>query len=106
MAEKYGTIPEKFTPEWWEYFWMYYKVYVIVGIFILITGAVTAYQLLSAPKYDITITYAGNSAFTDAVSDKIMSSLSPMCKDIDKKMVITDVHLLTKSGGKSGEFTW
>ena len=29
-----------------------------------------------------------------------------MCKAIDKKMVITDVHRLAKSGGKSGEFTW
>ena len=29
-----------------------------------------------------------------------------MCKAIDKKMVITNVHLLAKSGGKSGEFTW
>ena len=29
-----------------------------------------------------------------------------MCKAIDKKMVINDVHLLAKSGGKSGEFTW
>ena len=29
-----------------------------------------------------------------------------MCKAIDKKMVITDVHLIAKSGGKSGEFTW
>lgn len=29
-----------------------------------------------------------------------------MCKAIDKKMIITDVHLLAKSGGKSGEFTW
>ena len=29
-----------------------------------------------------------------------------MCKAIDKKMVITDVHLRAKSGGKSGEFTW
>ncbi|MBR5588921.1 MAG: cyclic pyranopterin monophosphate synthase MoaC [Phascolarctobacterium sp.] len=29
-----------------------------------------------------------------------------MCKAIDKNMVIADVHLLSKSGGKSGEFTW
>lgn len=28
-----------------------------------------------------------------------------MCKAICKKMVITDVHLAYKSGGKSGEFT-
>ena len=29
-----------------------------------------------------------------------------MCKAIDKRMVITDVHLLSKSGGKSGIFLW
>lgn len=29
-----------------------------------------------------------------------------MCKAIDKGMVITDVHLLEKSGGKSGDFSW
>ena len=28
-----------------------------------------------------------------------------MCKAIDKTMEITDVHLVKKSGGKSGEFT-
>lgn len=27
-----------------------------------------------------------------------------MCKSIDKKMVISDIHLLTKTGGKSGDF--
>ena len=27
-----------------------------------------------------------------------------MCKAIDKKMVITDIHLVSKSGGKSGDF--
>lgn len=29
-----------------------------------------------------------------------------MCKAIDKQMVITDIHLVTKSGGKSGDFFW
>ena len=29
-----------------------------------------------------------------------------MCKAIDKKMVITDVHLVSKSGGKSGDFSY
>lgn len=27
-----------------------------------------------------------------------------MCKSIDKKMVISDIHLLSKTGGKSGDF--
>ena len=29
-----------------------------------------------------------------------------MCKAIDKSMLITDVHLVSKSGGKSGDFCW
>ncbi|MEG2959501.1 MAG: cyclic pyranopterin monophosphate synthase MoaC, partial [Oscillospiraceae bacterium] len=29
-----------------------------------------------------------------------------MCKAIDKKMVLEDVHLVSKSGGKSGEFVY
>ena len=29
-----------------------------------------------------------------------------MCKAIDKGMLITDVHLVSKSGGKSGAFRW
>ena len=29
-----------------------------------------------------------------------------MCKATDKSMLITDVHLVSKSGGKSGDFCW
>jgi cyclic pyranopterin phosphate synthase len=29
-----------------------------------------------------------------------------MCKAIDRRMVIRDIHLVTKSGGKSGNFTF
>ena len=29
-----------------------------------------------------------------------------MCKAIDKRMEITGIHLLTKTGGKSGDFQY
>ena len=29
-----------------------------------------------------------------------------MCKAIDKRMEISEVHLLTKTGGKSGDFSY
>jgi len=29
-----------------------------------------------------------------------------MCKAVDRSMLITDVHLEKKTGGRSGEFTW
>ncbi|WP_343101768.1 cyclic pyranopterin monophosphate synthase MoaC [Romboutsia sp. MSSM.1001216sp_RTP31141st1_G3_RTP31141_220114] len=42
----------------------------------------------------------------EAVSAVTIAALTiyDMCKAIDKKMVIKDVHLLEKSGGKSGNF--
>lgn len=29
-----------------------------------------------------------------------------MCKAIDKQMELTEIHLVNKSGGKSGDFSW
>jgi cyclic pyranopterin phosphate synthase len=29
-----------------------------------------------------------------------------MCKAIDKRMLISDIHLVEKTGGKSGDFIW
>lgn len=29
-----------------------------------------------------------------------------MCKSVDKRMVIEDIHLVSKTGGKSGDFHW
>ena len=34
MAEKYGTVPKKFTSAWWEYFWDYYKWHTIATVFV------------------------------------------------------------------------
>lgn len=33
-------------------------------------------------------------------------SVYDMCKAFDKRMVIADIHLLSKTGGKSGDFNW
>jgi len=33
-------------------------------------------------------------------------TLYDMAKAVDKRMVIDDIHLLTKSGGRSGDFRW
>ncbi len=84
MAEKYGTIPKKFTPEWREYIWMYYKSYILAALFIIVLAAVTIYQFVTAPKYDLTIAYAGNITLTEDMSDKVSKKISPYCDDLDK----------------------
>ena len=55
--EKYGTVPKRFTKAWWEYFWEYYKLHVIVSVVVISMIGISAHQLLTNPKYDVTVTY-------------------------------------------------
>ncbi len=84
MAEKYGTVPPRFTKAWWEYFWMYYKGYVIAFAIAIILVTVTVYQTVTKPQYDTTIMYAGTYAFSDDMRSDIEKSISPLCEDVDE----------------------
>ncbi len=35
-----------------------------------------------------------------------LMTIYDMCKAIDKSMVIDEIHLVSKTGGKSGDYTW
>lgn len=83
MAEKYGTVPPKFTKAWWEYFWMYYKWHTIITAFIIIAIGTTVYQNITAPKYDVTLMYAGKNMYNEEAAMKIEQALSPLCDDTD-----------------------
>lgn len=84
MAEKYGTVPPKFTKAWWEYFWMYYKWHTIITLFVIIAIGVTIYGKVTAEKFDLTLTYAGNLGYSAEGAEKIEKILSPLCEDIDE----------------------
>ena len=84
MAERYGDIPEKFTKAWWEYFWEYYKWYVIVPLIIIIAIGTTIYGKLTAPKYDLTLTYAANNIIESENEEILTSNLSKLCDDVDE----------------------
>ena len=84
MAEKYGTIPPKFTKEWWNYFWDYYKVHTIVTIIVIAVIASTIYGKVTAPKYDLTICYVGNSIIDEQVEEEIRNHASKITPDVDE----------------------
>ncbi len=84
MAEKYGNIPEKYTKAWWEYYWEYYKWYVIVPLALIIAIGATIYSKVTAPKYDLSLTYAANNIISDENETKLVKKLSAMCEDVDK----------------------
>ena len=76
MAEKYGTIPPKFTREWWKYFWDYYKVHTIVTVILVAAVALTVYSKATAPKYDLTLCYAGASVLNEQTEEAIRKEAS------------------------------
>lgn len=84
MAEKYGSVPKKFTRAWWEYFWMYYKWHTIVIIVAILLTLLTIHQIRSVPKYDLTLTYGGKHYFSDESLQKFEATLSPLVDDIDE----------------------
>jgi hypothetical protein len=101
MAEKYGTIPKRFTKAWWEYFWLYYKWYVIIPALIIAAIVSTVYSNITAPKYDVTLTYAGKNVFSEDSAEKLTAALSPLCEDIDgngeKALSFVQLHISNDS---------
>lgn len=83
MAEKYGTIPKRFTKAWWEYFWDYYKIHTIVIALIIIAVAFTVYQVKTTPKYDLNLSYAGEMYLSDEMVSAIQNKLSEVIDDLD-----------------------
>lgn len=96
MAEKYGTIPKRFTKKWWEYFWDYYKIHVIVVVCIILAVVITVKQIMDRPKYDFEITYSAENGLTDDIVENIKNAIKPMVDDYDdngKVDIKIDQHL-------------
>lgn len=55
--EVYGEKPKRFTKEWWDNYFYYYKVHTIVGICVLVVIGYLTYTDLTATKYDLEIDY-------------------------------------------------
>ncbi len=83
MAEKYGTVPKKFTKAWWSWYWMYYKSHTICTLFVLLLICITVVDYITSEKYDVTLTYAGQAYINDSVQAKIEEVISPLCDDLD-----------------------
>ena len=98
MAEKYGTIPKRFTKKWWEYFWDYYKIHVIVIVCIILAIGITIKQIMDRPKYDFEITYSAENGLTDDNLKKINQVIKPMIDDYDsngKVEINIDQHIFS-----------
>lgn len=108
MAEKYGTVPPKWTKAWWEYFWDYYKWHVIITAFAVICIAVTVVQCATKEKYDLTITHTGHIIYSDAELEHMEEVYSSLIDDVDgngeKSVFVQQINFLNKSGGEEYDY--
>jgi len=107
MAEKYGTIPKRFTSEWWEYFWMYYKVHTIVVILVLFAIVFTVYQVCTQPKYDLNIAYVSSLLFDETIENELREDVIGKIEDIDEngEKSIYFEHLIFSEDSTESEYT-
>ncbi|MCX7715626.1 MAG: hypothetical protein N2171_07850 [Clostridia bacterium] len=99
--EKYGEIPKRFTKEWWDYFWYYYKWRVISIVFVVCVVSYTLVQCATNPRYDATISYAGDKYYYESITDKFCADLADTIDDIDnngKKQILLQQITLAKDG--------
>lgn len=53
--EKYGTVPPRFTKDWWGHYWHYYKLHIIFGLIMLIAVIYLVVGLVNKVEYDLNI---------------------------------------------------
>lgn len=108
MAEKYGTVPPKWTRAWWEYFWDYYKLHVIITVFAVIFIAVTVVQCATKEKYDLTITNTGHIIYTEEELEHMEEVYSGLIDDVDgngeKSVFVQQINFMNKSGSEEYDY--
>lgn len=108
MAEKYGTVPPKWTKEWREYFWDYYKWHTIITIGVILCVAVTAVQCATKERYDLTITNSGHIIYSEEDIEHMEEVLSPLADDVDgngeKSVFVQQINFMGTPGGEEYDY--
>ncbi|MDD6213926.1 MAG: hypothetical protein PUB42_01880 [Firmicutes bacterium] len=81
--EVYGEKPKRFTKEWWEYFWDYYKWHTIGVAFVLFIIAITAVQCANKIDYDIIIDYVSEFYLTDEDTENLRNLVQENIDDVN-----------------------
>ncbi len=80
MAEVFER-PKKFTPEWFDYVWHYYKVPIIsvaIAIFLLI---ITVVEIKNTIHYDVSVNYVATDMFADESVERFTEQASAAIED-------------------------
>lgn len=83
MAEKYGTIPPKFTKDWWGYVWEYYKLHILATLVVLAFVGSYIHSCATQVHYDVTVVHIDSNIIGEDVSEALRADLGDKINDID-----------------------
>lgn len=96
-----------------ENFWYHYKWHTIAALFVLTVGIIIAVQMLSKPKYDVYVMYAGGHYFdtTDSADTssyrEALSAIKRVSEDFDGNgevsVSFSHLYIPTGEGSTSGD---
>lgn len=81
--ERYGTKPKKFTAEWFDYVWEYYKIHIIVALLLVAAVIYTWVSLATATRYDMELSLSLTSGIDEEAEAGIKGELEKLIEDID-----------------------
>ena len=107
VMEKYGTVPPKFTKEWWSYFWMYYKWQTIGISFAVLAIIVTLVQCATNIKYDTNIVFAQPVGYEtermEGISAELAQSVDDITGDNEKHIFTSSMQLNSLEDAMKGD---
>ena len=78
--ERYGEKPKRFTREWFEYVWEYYKIHIIVTILVIAAVVYTWVSIATRPYYDLYVCFAGEAFWRTVQKRRSLWNLKIMPK--------------------------
>ncbi|MDO4618033.1 MAG: hypothetical protein Q4B31_00755 [Clostridia bacterium] len=93
--EVYGEKPKMFTKAWFGYFWMYYKVWVLLTVLALILMVSFIIDFSTPTTYDMSMMIAGNKVVTEEIKTAVQAEFSKVIDDADgngeKEILLNDI---------------
>lgn len=96
--EKYGTIPPRFTKDWWAHYWTYYKLHLFFALFIIFSVSHIIHSCVTQVDYDVKVQYAAYNIQPSAETlTRFDNYISSICKDVTGNKKIentTDINII------------
>lgn len=100
--EVYGTKPKRFTKEWWEYFWDYYKIHTITFIIVLFFIISTINECSHRVNYDLQIDYISENTITEDYENALTALIEENIDDITGNGK-SEAHITLLDMGEHGD---